>query len=89
MRDYPQHIRFNQQLVPMHDRGFETGIVPVLFHIACLLIVIVIIVALYKLAVQHQHGYEHREPLDIAKERFAKGEISKEELADIKKELKS
>lgn len=31
---------------------------------------------------------EARTPLDIAKERFAKGEISKTELSDIKKELK-
>jgi len=28
-----------------------------------------------------------REPLDIARERYARGEITKEELADIKKEL--
>jgi putative membrane protein len=32
---------------------------------------------------------EVRDPLDIARERYAKGEITKEELADIKKELKS
>lgn len=31
---------------------------------------------------------EARDPLDIARERYAKGEITKEELADIKKELK-
>lgn len=31
---------------------------------------------------------EVRDPLDIARERYAKGEITKEELADIKKELK-
>jgi putative membrane protein len=31
----------------------------------------------------------HRDPLDIARERYAKGEITKEELADIKKELSS
>lgn len=29
-----------------------------------------------------------RDPLDIAKERYAKGEITREELADIRKELK-
>lgn len=30
----------------------------------------------------------HRDPLEIAKERFAKGEITKEQLTEIKKELK-
>lgn len=29
-----------------------------------------------------------RDPLDIARERYARGEITKEELAEIKKELK-
>lgn len=38
---------------------------------------------------QHRStGSGHRDPLDIARERYAKGEISKEELADIRKELK-
>lgn len=31
---------------------------------------------------------EVRDPLDYARERYAKGEITKEELAEIKKELK-
>lgn len=31
---------------------------------------------------------EVRDPLDIAKERYARGEITKDELAEIKKELK-
>ena len=38
-----------------------------------------------------EHGKSssgHRDPLDIARERYAKGEITKVELADIKKELK-
>lgn len=33
-------------------------------------------------------GSGYRDPLDIARERYAKGEITKTELADIKKELK-
>ena len=31
----------------------------------------------------------HRDPVDIARERYAKGEITKAELAEIKKELKA
>lgn len=31
---------------------------------------------------------DHRDPLDIARERYAKGEITKDELLDIKKTLK-
>lgn len=36
----------------------------------------------------HTNDSVTRDPIEIAKERFAKGEISKEEFTDIKKELK-
>jgi len=41
----------------------------------------------YKIANQSTAASQGKDPLDIAKERYAKGEISKEDLADIKKEL--
>jgi len=36
----------------------------------------------------HYHIGTPRDPIDIAKERYAKGDITKEQLAEIKKELK-
>lgn len=57
-----------------------------------LLVVLVIAgVAVYlirSLAQNTRKTTDVRDPLDYAKERYAKGEITKEELADIRKELK-
>jgi uncharacterized membrane protein len=36
----------------------------------------------------HSHTTGTRDPLDIARERYAKGEITKDEFAEIKRELK-
>lgn len=41
----------------------------------------------YKIATKNSAAIQGKDPIDIAKERYAKGEISKEELAEIKKEL--
>ncbi|HSX23576.1 MAG TPA: SHOCT domain-containing protein [Candidatus Saccharimonadales bacterium] len=54
-----------------------------------LLLVLVGMLLAYKAFTKHHIVSAPRQPLDIAKERYAKGEISKEELADIKKELKN
>jgi putative membrane protein len=43
---------------------------------------------LYRLLSQHGRR-EKADPLEIARERYARGEITKDELADIKKELKA
>ena len=62
--------------------------------ILTLLIVLIIAgVAIYLIRAFAQNNAnmqtEVRDPLDYARERYAKGEITKEELVDIKKELKT
>ncbi len=62
------------------------GIAMVIFWVLIITLVVWIIRAL----TTHEHrdrGPERRDPLDIAKERYAKGEISKEEFDRIKKDL--
>lgn len=53
-------------------------------------VIIGTIIYIVRILAQHSRGpgSGYRDPLDIARERFAKGEITKEELAVIKKELK-
>jgi putative membrane protein len=53
------------------------------------IILVGLAVYLIRTVANHHSGQTvTRDPVDIAKERFAKGEISKEEFNDIKKELK-
>jgi len=47
------------------------------------------LLVVYKIASKTTAASQGKDPLEIAKERYAKGEISKDELADIKKELAS
>ncbi|MFO0882277.1 MAG: SHOCT domain-containing protein [Candidatus Saccharimonadales bacterium] len=51
-------------------------------------IVGVILLVVYKIATKPAAS-QGNNPLDIARERYAKGEISKEEFTEIKKELSS
>lgn len=57
-----------------------------------LFFIILVGLAVYLIRTVANHystGTQLRDPLEYAKERFAKGEISKEEFTDLKKELKS
>ena len=79
----------DDRFVSMHQRPPEHSVFAVVMCALWFLVIVGVMVAVFKMMANHEHGTSHRDPLDIAKERFAKGEISKEELADIKKELKS
>lgn len=53
---------------------------------AVLLIVVVIVV--FRLLKNHEIGTTHKtDPLDIAKERYAKGEITKDQFEQLRKDL--
>ncbi len=82
-------FRYDRQLTQMPERSTDYLMPNMLFHLIVLVIFIGILYVIYKLVVRHQNlTHVSRDPLDIAKERYAKGEITKDELSDIKKELK-
>jgi len=76
------------QSYPMHrvaDDG--SGWMPLLGLLVFTLLVVLIVVLIHKS--QDRTTYDTRTPVEIAKERYAKGEISKDQLIEIKKELKA
>lgn len=74
----------------MMGYGDDMSWIGALFMVLIWALLIGAIVYAVRMFAQHSRGTSigHRDPLDIARERFAKGEITKEELAVIKKELK-
>jgi putative membrane protein len=83
---YARHL--NGPMMDGYDR--QDSWIHALFGLLVLLVIAGVAIYLIR-TISETHrsaSKEVRDPLDIAKERFAKGEISKEELADIKKELK-
>ena len=75
---------------PMMDGyGREDSWLHALMGFLFFIILVGLAVYLIRTVANHNStGSQLRDPLDIAKERFAKGEITKAELSDIKKELK-
>ena len=57
-----------------------------------LFFVLLVLVAVYLIRASSSHNHagptSTHEPLDIARERYAKGEITKDEFSEIKKELR-
>ena len=60
-----------------------------IFWVVIIALIVWGIIALVKRGNSTSDTPQKRDPLDIAKERYAKGEISKEELEQIKKDLSS
>jgi putative membrane protein len=72
----------------MNDWGRGDSWIHALMGLLIVLIIAGVAVYLIRsLTQKHQIQTEVRDPLDIANERFAKGEITKDEFNDIKKEL--
>ena len=81
--------QYYQHYGPMMHDGGGSWIGAVLGMLFFIFFVLLIMYVVRSLATGHHHGHMNsRDPLDIAKERYAKGEITKEELTEIKKELK-
>ena len=74
---------------PMMHAGRDSW-VGALFGLFFFLVVVGVVLYVIRLLAERDRRRSPsalREPLDIARERYAKGEISREELAEIKKEL--
>jgi len=81
-----QFAQYYRTMPMEHMRGDDNawyGLVA--FGMFALLVAIALLIA-YKI-LTNRAASQIKDPLDIAKERYAKGEITKDELADIKKEL--
>lgn len=72
---------------PMMDSGdWASGLFMMVFWI--IVLAMIAFVALRYLKDHEPHTTSHVDPLDIAKERYAKGEITKEQFEQVKKDLK-
>lgn len=78
--------RFNGPGIEQARDRQDTWVHPVL-TLLIVLILAGVAVYLIKSLTQNKAEATDKDPIDYAKERFAKGEISKEQLAEIKKEL--
>lgn len=74
---------YNDSGMPGHGDSWLSG----LFGLFVLLILVGLVVYIVRTLANNRTDTAP-DPLDIAKHRYAKGEITKDELADIKKELK-
>ena len=72
----------------MNGNDWGWGFVMMLFWLLFLIIVVAVVTHVLK-GHDHSAGHTHKtEPLDIAKERYAKGEITKQQFEQLKKDLK-
>ena len=70
---------------PMHNAFLGWGIIGMLFWLIVMVIIVIIISRVFR---HTPDTTNHNTPLEIAKTRYAKGEISKEEFEQLRKDLK-
>lgn len=71
----------------MDNQDWGWGLIMMLFWAMLIIVVAVVVVRLLK---THEADSRHKtDPLDIVKDRYAKGEIDKEQFERIKKDLAS
>ena len=73
---------------PMYDRmnDGDSWLGPIMMLLFIVIVTVAIILVIK--STNSNPADSDKKPIDIAKERFAKGEITKDQLAEIKKELK-
>lgn len=72
----------------MNGNDWSWGVFMMFFWLVFLFIIALVVVRLLRGYDHHHFGCNHRtDPLDIAKERYAKGEITKEQFEQLKKDL--
>jgi putative membrane protein len=70
----------------MNNYGWGWGVGMMVFWLVTLAVVAIVVLRLLK---SHEHGTRSgSDPIGIAKERYAKGEINREEFEQLKKDLK-
>ncbi len=78
---------YNYPMMNGNDWGW--GVFMMFFWLLFLVVVAVVVVRLMRGHDYHHMGHDHRtEPIDIIKERYAKGEITKDQFEQLKKDLK-
>lgn len=82
-------MRYYDYPMTMHQ---DYGILGLITTIVVMLIIAVVIIVAIRLLRGYDFGHHrhsmHRDPLDIARERYAKGEITKEQYDELQKDLK-
>lgn len=69
-----------------NDGGW--GIMMMFFWLIILVVVTIVVLRLLREHNHHVGNVQKSDPLDIVKERYAKGEITKEQFEQLKKDLK-